>query len=302
MNRRDFIQAGSAAGSALMLDSLGAGATPPRHSAAPGYQLLIFATNWGYQGSWDEFCTKIKREGYDGAEIWLPEEKQRTDCFNTFRKHNLKFGLLIGSGESTAQKHFAQYSQSLAAAVQAGPVYINSHSGKDFFSFDENKLFVELTIKVSKESGIPVYHETHRSRILYSAPVAKKFIEAYPDIRLTLDISHWCNVHESLLADQSATISQVLEKTGHIHARVGHPEGPQVSDPRAPEWKSAVDAHFAWWDTVVQRKKNKGETMTFLTEFGPLDYMPSLPYTRQPVANQDEINVYMLRTLRSRYT
>ncbi|HTF17476.1 MAG TPA: hypothetical protein VK658_05350, partial [Chryseolinea sp.] len=291
----------SAAGSALMLDSFQAKAAPLNNQTAPGFQLLIFATNWGYPGNWEEFCTKIKRDGYDGAEIWLPDEKSRVECFDAFRKHNLKFGLLVGSSESTFQKNFAQFNQSLMAAVQAKPVYVNCHSGKDFFAFDENKSFIELTIKVSKESHIPVYHETHRGRILYSAPVARRFIEAYPEIQLTLDISHWCNVHESLLADQATTVSIALEKTGHVHARVGHPEGPQVNDPRAPEWKNAVDAHFSWWDRIVQRKRNAGETMTFLTEFGPIDYMPSLPYTRQPIANQDEINVHMLKTLRTRY-
>jgi len=301
MNRRDFIHVGSAAGSALMLDSFQAKAAPLNNQTAPGFQLLIFATNWGYPGNWEEFCTKIKRDGYDGAEIWLPDEKSRVECFDAFRKHNLKFGLLVGSSESTFQKNFAQFNQSLMAAVQAKPVYVNCHSGKDFFAFDENKSFIELTIKVSKESHIPVYHETHRGRILYSAPVARRFIEAYPEIQLTLDISHWCNVHESLLADQATTVSIALEKTGHVHARVGHPEGPQVNDPRAPEWKNAVDAHFSWWDRIVQRKRNAGETMTFLTEFGPIDYMPSLPYTRQPIANQDEINVHMLKTLRTRY-
>lgn len=301
MNRRDFMHVGSAAGSALMLDGFQLKAASKNDQQASGFQLLIFATNWGYQGDWEAFCTKIKRDGYDGAEIWLPDEKSRPECFNTFKKHDLKFGLLIGSGESTFQKNLAQFGQSLAAAVQARPEYINCHSGKDFFSFEENRSFVALTIKVSKESNIPVYHETHRGRILYSAPVARRFIENYPDIQLTLDISHWCNVHESLLADQEATVSLALEKTGHIHARIGHPEGPQVNDPRAPEWRQAVDAHFSWWDKVVQRKKNSGATMTFLTEFGPLDYMPSLPYTRQPVANQDEINLHMLKSLRARY-
>lgn len=42
--------------------------------------------------------------------------------------------------------------------------------------------------------------------------------------------------------------------------------------------------------------------MTFLTEFGPVDYMPALPYTRQPVADQWAINVYMMEILRKRYS
>jgi hypothetical protein len=103
------------------------------------------------------------------------------------------------------------------------------------------------------------------------------------------------------LGDQEETISLSLNRTDHIHARIGHPEGPQVSDPRAPEWKQAVEAHFTWWDKIVERKKKEGKLMTILTEFGPPDYMPTLPYTRQAVANQWDINVYMMEILRKRY-
>jgi len=53
---------------------------------------------------------------------------------------------------------------------------------------------------------------------------------------------------------------------------------------------------------VVERKKKNGERMTFLTEFGPPDYMPTMAYTRQPLANQWEINVYMMQLLRKRYS
>ncbi len=126
-------------------------------------------------------------------------------------------------------------------------------------------------------------------------------MEKIPSLRLTLDISHWCNVHESLLEDQADTIAMALNRTGHIHARIGHQEGPQVNDPRAPEWKNAVTAHFAWWDKVVEQKRNEGKLITMLTEFGPADYMPALPYTRQPVADQWAINKHMLDTLRARY-
>jgi hypothetical protein len=108
-------------------------------------------------------------------------------------------------------------------------------------------------------------------------------------------------VHESLLHDQQETVDMALQRVDHIHARIGHPEGPQVNDPRAPEWDHAVKAHLAWWDKVVEFKKQKGDTLTILTEFGPPDYMPTLPYTRQPLADQWAVNVYMMQLLRSRY-
>ena len=291
-------------GTHVLFNNLEAFAQPLTASARnPAYNLLIFATNWGYTGTWEQFASKIKQLGYDGAELWYPSDPaQRTEVFTAFENQGLKMGFLVGGWERDFQKHLDQFTSSLEGAVSQKPVYINCHSGRDHYSFDQNKKFVELTAKVSKASGVPVYHETHRARILYAAPVARQFIESHRDLRITLDISHWCNVHESLLEDQPEIISKTLERVDHIHARIGHAEGPQVNDPRAPEWRDAVNAHFGWWDAVVSRKRKEGNQMTFLTEFGPVDYMPALPYTRQPVADQWAINKHMLDTLRTRYS
>jgi hypothetical protein len=53
---------------------------------------------------------------------------------------------------------------------------------------------------------------------------------------------------------------------------------------------------------VQQAIAGGASRMTFLTEFGPADYLPTLPYSRQPVANQWDINVYMLQLIRNRYS
>ena len=66
--------------------------------------------------------------------------------------------------------------------------------------------------------------------------------------------------------------------------------------------KKAVTAHLQWWDKIVERKKNEGRRLTFLTEFGPPDYMPTLPYTRLPLADQWAINIHMMHLLRKRYS
>lgn len=301
-NRRQFITTSAAASTGLLLSSLSTFSKPIMPASQSGYSLLIFATNWGFSGSWDEFASKIKQAGYDGMEVWWPgDEKNRNELFEALTKHKLQVGFLVGSGEKDFQKHLAQFQQNLSAAAKVKPVYINCHSGKDFFSFEQSKQFMDATEKVNKETGVPVYHESHRGRILFAATIARQFIEKVPSLRLTLDISHWCNVHESYLSDQEETIAMALNRTDHIHARIGHPEGPQVNDPRAPEWSDAVKAHFNWWDNVVATKKKEGKRMTFLTEFGPADYMPTLPYTQQAVADQWAINVHMMDVLRKRY-
>lgn len=304
ITRRHFLAFTAATGTHAVVNSLEAFARPLESERTnQGFRLLIFATNWGYTGTWEEFAAKIAHLGYDGAELWYPSEaEERKAIRSAFSKHRLRLGFLIGSGDRDYNKHFSKFKASLDAAVVEKPVYINCHSGRDYFTFEQNRKIIELTTEASKASGVPVYHETHRSRILYSAPVARQFMEALPQLRITFDVSHWCNVHESLLADQEETLLKTLDRVDHIHARIGHPEGPQVNDPRAPEWKQAVEAHFAWWDKVVQAKKRDGKQMTFLTEFGPIDYLPALPYTRQPVADQWEINKHMLDTLRARYS
>ena len=271
------------------------------------FELKIMATNWGFNGSIDEFCAKAKKEGYNGIEVWWPTDnkKDQDDLFAALKNHELEIGFLVGGWQSNPQEHLDYYKKMIDAAAKQNiqrPLYINNHSGKDYFSFDDNKKFIEHTNMLAKETGIMICHETHRSRIMFAAPVARQYLEKYPNLKFTFDVSHWCNVHESLLADQQETINMVLERVEHIHARIGHPEGPQVNDPRAPEWEKAVNAHFAWWDKVVERKKKNGERMTFLTEFGPPDYMPTLPYTKQPLADQWAINVHMMKLLRERYS
>jgi sugar phosphate isomerase/epimerase len=269
------------------------------------FKLKLLATNWGFNGTLDEYCAKVKKEGYDGIEIWWPlEKKDQDELFSVLKKYELEVGFLTAGSDSDYKKHFEQFTQMIDAAAHESvqrPLYINCHSGRDYFTSDQGKTFIDHTIALAKSTGIKICHETHRSRLLYSAPVARHYLETIPDLRVTFDVSHWCNVHESLLEDQQDTLNLTLQRVDHVHARVGHAEGPQVNDPRAPEWEHAVKAHLAWWDRIVELKKKQGDTLTILTEFGPPDYMPTLPYTRQPLADQWAVNVYMMQMLRNRY-
>jgi sugar phosphate isomerase/epimerase len=308
-DRRKFIKTSAAGSAALLLSNLESFALPEMTSTSvnKNYDLKIMATSWGYQGSMDSFCAKVKKEGYDGIELWWPTDnkKSQDEIFSALKNYDLEIGFLCGGSQPNPQEHLEFYKRMIDAAAKQNiqrPLYINNHSGKDYFSFDDNSKFIEHTQALAKETGLLICHETHRGRMLFAAHITRNFLEKYPDLRLTLDISHWCNVHESLLADQKETIDLAISRTEHIHARIGHPEGPQVNDPRAPEWEQTVKQHFEWWDKIVERKRRNGERLTVLTEFGPPDYMPTYPYTRQPLADQWAINVHMMHLLRKRYS
>ncbi|GAB2609406.1 hypothetical protein GCM10027035_02200 [Emticicia sediminis] len=304
MKRREFINLTATSALLSSVETL-AQEIPWVSNVDPKFQLKIMATNWGWSGSLDAFCAAAKKEGYDGIEMWWPNEtKDQKELFAALEKHDLEIGYLCGSGHKDPAINLESFKKAInAASTQSAkkPLYINCHSGKDFFTYEQSKLFIDHTTETTAKTGIKICHETHRGRIMFAAHIARNFIEKNPALRLTLDISHWCNVHESLLEDQAETVAMALERVEHLHARIGHQEGPQVNDPRAPEWESAVKAHLAWWDKVLERKMKAGETMTILTEFGPPNYLPTLPYTQQPVADQWAINVYMMHLLRKRY-
>lgn len=265
-------------------------------------KLEFYQTDWGREISWDAFCEKTKAAGYDGLETWFPrDEKSQAALKEALQKHDLKVGFLNGTNKSVSfAESLKAYTEHFKILIAWKPAYINCHTGNDFYTFEQNKAFIAAANRIAKEHNIPIYHETHRGRFSYNLPDTKKYIEAIPELKLTLDISHWMVVHESLLENQDTELDEVLHRSHHIHARIGHAEGPQVNDPEAPEWKKAVDRHLDIWEKVIRNKWKTQDVFTLTTEFGPADYMPTLPYTRLPVADQWKANVYMMAQLKER--
>lgn len=300
--RRKFLAQASAIGAGMTLPGMAMKPEALQHQAKEGFGIKVYLGKWGFQGSNDDFCKRVKEEGFDGVEVWIPNDKAgKESLFEAIEKYNLRFASMAGTGGDDGASHVNSLSRGLDYIVTMKPDYINCHAGRDFFSFEENRKIVEVGIQKSKEHGVPVYQETHRGRMLFASHICEKFIDAYPELKLTLDISHWCVVAETLLENQKEIVDKALNCSEHIHARIGHKEGAQVSEPRAPEWKKEVEAHYAWWDAIVARKKSLGQVLTVKPEFGPPNYMWTTPYTRQPLANLWNINVHMMNDWRKRY-
>jgi len=268
-------------------------------------KIEYYCPLWGRESQpFEAFCQNVREAGYDGAEMSLPlEERERDLRVSALKKAGLK---LIAQHWETAHADFSdhkeEYETRLLNLAAAGPEFISSQTGKDWFSFEQNRELIALAGHVTAKTGVRILHETHRSKFSFAAHVTLPFLKKLPGLRLTLDISHWCSVAESFLEDQEEAVAAALTRTDHIHARVGFPEGPQVPDPFAPEWTQALERHLFWWDTAVNRARNEGrEVFTITNEFGPVPYMPIEPYTARPLADQWEINKKMKALLSSRY-
>lgn len=266
-------------------------------------KVLFFQTDWGNQLTIDDFCERTKASGYDGVELWLPAGSNNQVALKAaLKKHGLLVNFLHGTNKGLPFKEsLVEYKKGLEVLMTWNPTLINCHTGSDFFTSEENKAFIEAANSISAKYNIPVYHETHRGRFSFNLIDTNKYLAQIPDLKLTLDISHWMVVHESLLQGKDGLLDEVIKKSNHIHARIGHAEGPQVNDPQAPEWANALERHMGIWEKIIRKgwKENNG-IFTVTTEFGPADYMPTLPYTRVPVSDQWKANVFMMETLKQR--
>jgi sugar phosphate isomerase/epimerase len=245
---------------------------------------------------------RIREGGFDGVEMGVPEEEtQRRELGILLERLGLALIVQQWTRGASAQEHASSFEEQYRRAIQLRPLLVNSHSGKDTFTTEENLSLLRRARQLEEQLGALVVHEVHRGRATFSTTSTAALLERFPELKLAADFSHWCCVHESLLEDQAELLQKAIARSFHIHARVGYPEGPQVNDPRAPEWQPAVEAHLGWWQNIVDHRRQEGaELLTICPEFGPPGYMPTLPYTRQPVADLWEVNCYMKDLLEQR--
>jgi sugar phosphate isomerase/epimerase len=268
-------------------------------------KIAYFCPLWGSEAiPFEDFLNRVLAAGYDGVEMSFPlDEKERDQKANLINSYGLK---LIAQHWETVDAdftvHFKNFERRLRNLAATNPLFINSQTGKDYYSFDQNKGLFDLANQVSKETGIPIFHETHRGKWSFAAHITKSYLERLPDLKIALDISHWCVTAESFLEDQEEAVQAAINATAHLHARVGYTEGPQVPDPRVPEWEPALEKHFIWWDQVFEKAAKEGKSyFTVTLEFGAPPYMVLHPKTGEPIVNQWEVNAWMMEAFKKRY-
>jgi hypothetical protein len=102
------------------------------------------------------------------------------------------------------------------------------------------------------------------------------------------------------LPDDESALALAISRARHVHARVGYAQGPQVPDPRAPEYEAELLAHEGWWRRIARAAAERGQALLTITpEFGPDGYLQQAPFSRRPVAELGELNRWMARRQRS---
>ncbi len=272
-------------------------------------QTKFSCTYWGSEHlSPSKFITNIAAAGFEGAELFLTPPDTTTDAFllaiETIRKQNPDFYFITLQlpfpKEDTVAAHVKVMEANFTTLAALNPLFINSHTGRDYFSFDDNCRIIDAAMNFAAKNGVRILHETHRGRFSFHAASLLPYLDKFPQMELVGDFSHFCTVSESMLEGQEDIISRIIPQVSHIHARLGFEQGPQVNDPKAPEWQAHLEKFLYWWQQIITTKKAAGQSLfTISPEFGPIPYMPTAPYTQQPLSNQWDNNVFMMEYLRA---
>jgi sugar phosphate isomerase/epimerase len=245
--------------------------------------LETYKSLWGMTGSLEEQFSRISAAGYDGIECAAQEIADPKHFRQLLEQHGMKFIALVYSEGSD---HIAHFREVVLNAMSYGPEKIVAHGGRDTMIFSHQVRFLATALNLEDEIGIPIAHETHRRRPLFSPMNALAIFKELPDLKLNIDFSHWCCVTESMLEDHADAITEAARRSEHLHGRVGYENGPQVPDPRVEEWQRCVIKHETWWDEVIRSQRERGnERFTLTPEYGPPTYMQTIPATGELTAD-----------------
>lgn len=266
-------------------------------------KIKYLCTMWGMDRPTLEGNLKlIKGAGFDGVEMQVPGNRDERNRLGALLiEIGLGIVVQVRAEGATVDEQIDSLEKELGKTVELNPLLVNVHCGKDYWPLAENVRVISSVQKAAGELGIKILHETHRARATFCTTSTMEIIDAIPEIRFTADFSHWCCVHNSLLQDQQGSVNRVIERSDYIHVRVGCAASPQISDPRADEWREAVEVHVRWWERIAEHhRKNNAELLPVCSEFGPPEYMVTLPSTGKPVSDRWEINCYMKEMLKER--
>ena len=264
-------------------------------------KIKYLCTMWGMdQAILEVNLNMIKDAGFDGVEMQVPCDSAERDRLGALLDEiGLDLVIQVRAEGSTVDEQIDYLEKELSSTLGLNTLLTNVHCGKDYWPLAENIRVISIAQRLAGELGIKILHETHRARATFCTTSAMDIIDALPEIRFTADFSHWCCVHNSLLQDQQDSVNRVIERSDYIHARVGSATSPQITDPRASECEEAVEAHVRWWGKIAEHhKNNNSEFLPICSEFGPPDYMVTLPSTGKPIADQWDINCYIKEMLK----
>ncbi|MGO4499319.1 sugar phosphate isomerase/epimerase family protein [Paenibacillus sp. 2RAB27] len=236
-------------------------------------RLEIHQSMWAMMELESELSLEAKLEriagaGFTGILARVPEIDARDEWKRLLNQYSLSFGSHCFPFSPTDLSAHIQH------AADMDMLYVNGQVA-DAFVIDEAAidLLGGLTA-VSAANSLPFYVETHRGKITQDLIRTVQYAQALPNLRFTLDISHYVLAGEMTEKQEKAEplLDVVLQRTSAIHSRISSGEQIQV----VVGYSDAILARYEQWWTQAMRYwlegAKPGDVLPFVCELGPAPY------------------------------
>lgn len=157
-------------------------------------KLNFLYPHWGSESlNCSEFFQTVEQNGFDGIEINIPKDfnfqRDLHKEINKRRSNDFTFVAqqVLGLHKESTQEYLDRVLMKLDTISEFHPDFINSHTGKDYYSFEENCKIIEAIEEFSIKKGIPVYHEIHRGRFTFHSTTTLAYLEKFPALKFVGD-------------------------------------------------------------------------------------------------------------------
>lgn len=239
-------------------------------------------------GEWsvEEKFEQISKAGYTGILGRLPVAEESEKWRKLLDEYELDFSIEAFPADRLS------FASVLNEAKQFGVSYVNAQVQDAFVVGEEALQLLSGLIEEANEVQFPLFIETHRGRITQDLLRTVDYVEQIPDLRLTIDLSHYVLAGEMTKPDDQAEhyFNQLLKRTSSIHGRISN--GEQIQVDIGPKGEHPMlEKYIKWWTSGMSywlEQANPGQIMPFVCELGPVPYaITRKNYTAPP---QEEIS------------
>ncbi|MBH9551707.1 hypothetical protein [Inhella gelatinilytica] len=225
-----------------------------------GTLLALPPASRGWRASLDEQLQLLKAEGYEGAQAW--------DGWGAIQRAGL-------DASGIARVTRPEQLDPLARQHRAeGLLYTNLHLGTGFDSDAEMDALAAALLEAQARHGHRLLVETHRATATQDIWRTLRWVERFPDLRFTADLSHWYTGHELTyggeFAERMARLQPVFERVRAFHGRIGNSGCLQTPLDRPGLY---LDHYRAMWTACCAgflRHAEPGSALSFNAELLPM--------------------------------
>lgn len=228
--------------------------------------------------STEEYFALVKNAGFAGMGIDLAASDRET-AYKTmplFKQYEL--GCVINAFPTSMEDVLPV----LEMAREFNAVVVNIIAQVIPSSIEEATLMVQDWMEEAEKENVNIEFETHRYSVTNDLGYTTKLLEAVPDMKLGVDLSHYVVDREISLPlrdEEAELIDKILLRADAFQGRVSSAQQIQLQL-EFPQHQKWVVQFLDWWEAGFRhwrKRASSNDRLIFQTELAPPDYAMTGP-------------------------